>query len=197
MGAMTGEEIQEAGRIGAHRAKVWLEATTRAQAPWYNPVGAAKLKFSWAKTGTFSFDLGGLLRGEDLAGQEFLAESKYYKRAHDQTSLYREYLAKCYRAFSILPQRCDVFMWITWSPFMVTKWDQIRTPEFVEACVLAHHDKALSASSEDDHNVDSEICKQVADRIWLIFLSAEQERLVPTTSAREVVEAYIVRSGSQ
>ncbi|WP_189236902.1 hypothetical protein [Planomonospora parontospora] len=190
---MTGEETQEAGRIGARRAKKWLEATTRANAPWVNPVGAAKLKFPWANASTFSFDLGGLFRGEELEGLEFLAESKYYHRAYDQNALYREYLAKCYRAFSILPQRCDVFLWITWSPFMVTRWDEIRTPEFVRECVRTHQEKVFGVTTSDgEPDIDEETCKEVSKRTWLVFLSTEQEQLVPTKPSRQVVEAFIV-----
>jgi hypothetical protein len=193
---MTGEETQEAGRVGARRAKLWLEATTRARAPWVNPIGAKKLTFPWANGGTFSFDIGGQLRGEDLDGQEFLAESKYYKKAYDQGALYRQYLAKCYRAFSLMPTRCDIFMWITWSPFMVTRWDEIRDPEFVQECAQAHGERILGPPmSGNSLAIEPDLCEEVAKRLWLIFLSTEQEMLVPTMSAREVVEAHIVRSG--
>jgi hypothetical protein len=78
---MTGEETQEKGRKGAHRAKEWLEATTRVSVHWVNPepYAVAQLSFTWAnESPDFSFDLGGVLMGDELAGQEFLAEVKFY-----------------------------------------------------------------------------------------------------------------------
>jgi len=111
--------------------------------------------------------------------------------------LYRDYLAKCYRAFMLMPNRCDIFMWITWSPFMVTRWDEIRNPEFVRECAAANPARILGTPvSANSLGIDPEVCEEVAKRLWLIFLSTEQEMLVPTMSAREVVEAHIVRSSS-
>jgi hypothetical protein len=154
------------------------------------------LRFAWATTGNYSFDIGGTLRGDDLHGLEFLGESKYYTKARDQGAHYRDYLAKCYRAFLLLPNRCDIFMWITWSPFQVTRWDEIRSPDYIRECVSepTRAERVLGPSDSGPPKVDMDTCKQVADRLWLIFLSAEQERLVPTLGARESVEAYIVRS---
>jgi hypothetical protein len=63
---------------------------------WVNPdpVAVPKLTFQWTDGGTFSFDLGGVLEGGELAGHEFLAEAKMYANAGDQNALYDEYLAK-------------------------------------------------------------------------------------------------------
>src|SRR4051794_36719201 len=81
-----------------------------------NPDAVDKLTFPWSDGRTFSFDLGGVLRGADIHGQEFLAEIKNYSAASDQGNLYTEYLAKCYRAFQEMPARCDHFMWLTRHP---------------------------------------------------------------------------------
>jgi hypothetical protein len=50
---------------------------------WVNPepVAVKKLTFSWADNTTFSFDLAGILRGEEVEGQEFFAECKKYQDA--------------------------------------------------------------------------------------------------------------------
>ena len=133
--AMPGESLHEVGRDGAIRAKRWLEATTRVDVPWVNPDHVAKLSFPWIGKGTFSFDLGGTLRGGDVHGQEFFAEVKRYTNASDQGSLYREYLAKCYCAYQCSPARCDHFMWITWHPFSVTRWTRLCTAKEVEDAV--------------------------------------------------------------
>ena len=97
----------ESGRDGAVRAKRWLERTTRVDVSWVNPDSVAKLTFDWANGGSFSFDLGGKLRGGAFHGQEFFAEVKEYNSVGDQPRLYDEYLAKCYRAYVVLPARCD------------------------------------------------------------------------------------------
>src|SRR5437899_735256 len=94
-----GEATHAVGRDGAIRAKQWLDATTRVDVTWINPDAVEKLTFTWADGSTFSFDLGGTLRGGDWHGEEFFAEVKKYSAAQDQGQLYSEYLAKCYRAF--------------------------------------------------------------------------------------------------
>jgi hypothetical protein len=191
---MSGEEIHALGIEGARRAKVWLEATTRVHAPWVNPSGVEKLTFAWANGTSFSFDLGGSLRGEDLAGKEFFAESKFYKEPGDQGTSYREYLAKCYRAYSSLPNRCDVFMWITWSPFLVQSWPKLRTPAFVREAVVQHAERVFGAGGAEE--ISDETCTEVANRLWLFVMSEELERLVLTADHRSVVEAHIVRGGN-
>jgi hypothetical protein len=70
------DETQAKGAEGARRAKLWLESTTRVNVQCVNPhrVAVPRLTFKWHGGSTFSFDLGGVLLGEDLHGQEFLAE---------------------------------------------------------------------------------------------------------------------------
>lgn len=51
-----------------------MELTTRAHAHWVNPEGKTHLAFNWADGGEFSFDVGGVLRGEDIEGKRFFAE---------------------------------------------------------------------------------------------------------------------------
>ncbi len=189
-----GEAMHELGRVGARRAKRWLEATTRVHAYWSNPGAAKKLTFQWADGGSYSFDLGGVLRGEDLEGQEFYAECKFYKKAADQGFHYRSFLAKCYRAYELAPARCDVFMWITWAPFLPTIWDRLRTPELVRECVEGHGCRVFGAMcNPKDYRglVDETVCKAVAERVWLLVLSEHTEMLVLTNEHRGVVERHI------
>lgn len=178
---MAGEQLHEKGADGARRAKIWLDRTTRAEARWVtpDPTAVPKLTFPWANPNSepFSFDLGGLLRGGDVDGQEFLAECKNYKDAADQGSLYRAYLAKCYCAFRSRPDRCDNFMWITWAPFSITKWTDLCSASYVKAAILDHSAKALN---EPDRKVavsliSDEMVEQTAKRLWLIVLSQRQE----------------------
>ncbi|MFD3848727.1 hypothetical protein ACFWVB_22880 [Streptomyces microflavus] len=179
--SMSGELLHSKGEEGARRAKHWLDATTRANARWVNPNPTAipKLTFEWAQGSTFSYDLGGILIGGDLDGQEFLVESKFYQTDGDQGTLYVEYLAKCYRAYVTRPDRCDNFMWITWHPFSLKKWAKLCSEGEVRSAVLAYPEKALGCEVEEAASqVDDEACKAVAERLWLILLSERQENLV-------------------
>lgn len=195
---MSGEELHQLGHEGARRAKEWLEATTRVDAHWVNPDHFAKKKltFEWSKgRGSFSYDLGGVLRGGEFHQQEFLAEVKYYSQAGDQPDLYQEYLAKCYRAFDTRPDRCDNFMWVTWHPFSVSKWASLCSAEEVHRAVIKHRDRALGVP--DQYEAESAFCidtaEDVAARLWLIVLCERQENLVISPEHRAVVRSHDIK----
>jgi len=151
-----------------------------------------KLTFPWAgSTGaTFSYDLGGLLIGDELDGQEFLAEVKYYKQVGRQAEMYDEYLAKCYRAYELRPDRCNNFMWITWCPFSISKWQNLLSCDEVFAAVVRHG--ALALGEPDPTKapaiVDRSRCDDVAQRLWLIVLSDKQEALVVSREHRRIIQ---------
>jgi hypothetical protein len=191
---VSGEATHAKGADGARRAKAWLEATTRVNAHWVNPqpVAVRKLTFQWTDGASFSFDLGGVLMGGDYEAQEFLAECKKYYKAQDQGVAYVEYLAKCYRASVTNPDRCDNFMWITWAPFSIGKWDRLCSAEEVAAAVQLHRARAI----QDGTEVDFELCRTVSERLWLIVLSDRQESLVITPEHRALITADRVRGGS-
>lgn len=180
---MSGEALHEKGREGARRAKEWLDATTRADVRWVNPdrVAVPKLTFEWADgSGPYSFDIGGLLLGGDKNNEEFLGEVKNYVDASDQGSLYTEYLAKCYRAFTTRPDRCDNFIWVTWAPFKSNSWSALCTPGEISKAVLKHRKKALNleAETEAQEVLDGlqNVLQVIADRLWLLVLSEKQEK---------------------
>ncbi len=192
---VSGEQLHELGREGARRAKEWLEATTRVNAHWVNPQAYAvpKLSFPWADATArkFSFDLGGVLLGGELRSQMFLAESKFYKNAADQGSLYLEYLAKCYRALVVSPERCDNFMWITWAPFSIGDWSTLCAALHVEKAITRHAEKVFG-NQERDPALESKSCEEVARRLWLIVLSERQESLVVSREHRAIIQAHEV-----
>ncbi|MGW6449523.1 hypothetical protein [Lentzea sp. NPDC055074] len=198
---MSGEETQAKGADGARRAKLYLESFARANVQWVNPdpISIPKLTFPWANGKDFSFDLGGILLGEELHGQEFLAESKMYKSAQDQGTHYRKYLAQCYRAFQLRPDRCDNFTWITWAPFLVTEWDELDSPEMVKASVLLHRDRVFNVADEDEANslIVDQTCKDVADRLWMWVLSKRQEKLTLTREHLGVIRKYDTMKGDR
>ncbi|MEV1116128.1 hypothetical protein AB0I91_13735 [Actinosynnema sp. NPDC049800] len=191
---MSGEETQAKGADGARRAKLFLESTTRATVPWVNPdpIAIPKLTFEWADGGTYSFDLGGTLLGGELQGLEFFAESKAYTNANDQGTHYRKFLAQCYRALQLRPERCDKFFWITWSPFLVNSWSELRTPEFVQDSVMLHRSRVFSTASESEARqaLSDQDCKAVAERLGFLFLSDALEELTLTKEHLGVIRKY-------
>ncbi|WP_157777239.1 hypothetical protein [Nocardia terpenica] len=136
----------------------------------------AERKLTFTKpAGAFSFDLGGVLSGGDVHNQEFFAEVKNYKEAHDQPDLYRKFLAKCYRAYGLRPERCDNFMWITWAPFSVTEWSKLDSPEKVERCVRENWEFNFSSNADAvAADLDVRAVQAVASRIWILVLSDKQ-----------------------
>ncbi|KAA9164964.1 hypothetical protein FPZ12_006855 [Amycolatopsis acidicola] len=200
---MTGEETQAKGADGARRAKIWLDSTTRANTQWVNPqpVAVRKLKFSWAlENRNFSFDLGGILLGGDMDGEEFLAESKKYYRALDQAGHYKKFLAQCYRALELRPDRCDNFMYITWSPFSSDKWDELTKEAKVRSSVLEYRHLALGLEDEKEAGsaISKELCKDVAERLWIIVLSDRQEKhLRPTQEHLAIIRKHETERGFQ
>lgn len=179
---MPGEELHAKGAEYARRAKVWLERTTRVQASWMvtDSFGAERLTFGWPHGESFSFDIGGILRGDEFAQQSFLSEVKGYVAANDQGAHYLSYLAKCYVARQQYPGMAHNFMWITWCPFNVTTWSELCTPDKVKQGVLS---ECRRVTGKDDPAmaeslIDESLIKDVADRLWLIVLSERQERLV-------------------
>ena len=186
----SGEAIQQIGIDGADRAKRWLEGTTRVLHTWTNPEDEAKLTFKWATEGTFSFDLGGTMYGAELHNKNFYAEVKKYKDAGDQGTEYPKFLAKCYLALKQSPAYCDHFMWITWSPFSMTKWSKLMTQPYVADALRTHDVRALGEKGAEP---DPDHCAAVADRLRIIVLSDKQEALTLSDAERaELLKARVL-----
>jgi hypothetical protein len=179
---MTGEQIQKLGEKGGQRAKRWLESTCRAEVKWNNPdIGVGKLQYdkagakpnSNAQGDFFSFDLGGTLLGGEMEGEVFLAESKKYKNSSDQGTEYRKFLAKCYRVQDQYDKFCDCFMWITWAPFLVTDWDKLMTPAYINSAVTSNDECKYIALG--NANYDPSIGTALAAKLLIVVLADGQE----------------------
>ncbi len=139
------------------------------------------LEFQWPHwPHSFSFDIGGQLRGDDLGGKMFVAEVKGYRSEHDLPSHFSAFLAKCYVALQTKPTRCDHFMWISWAPFQAQRWSDHPSPGNVKKAVLKHSQYIFNTEDkvEAQLQIDEETLVGVADRLWLITLCDKQERLV-------------------
>lgn len=198
---VVGEDAQMKGFSGARRAKQWLEGTMRISGAYANtdsPSCGRRLTLSWPHGGrTFSFDLGGAMRGEPYQHDTFCAEVKNYAKPGDQGTHFDEFLAKCYVAAQIGHHLSDHFMWITWSPFRANSWSTLNSPEQVQAAVVQHSDRVLGTSDEEEakERLDGNLAKSVAERLWLIVLSDKQETLLPLRDWASIVAAELVRRG--
>jgi len=197
-----GEDAHEAGRKGIKRAKRWLYASMRVTNVWANTDGPgqkAKLVYRWPHGGTFSFDMGGLMRADEFENQIFSAEVKMYKADHGQLAKYRTFLAHCYVALGSNRLMCDHLMWITWAPFGSSMWQEIRTPDFVRAAVLEERQRIFGTAdlAQATAEIDEDRVKAVSERIWIIILSRKQEKLIPLNDWVAVVEAHLARGGKK
>jgi hypothetical protein len=198
---IVGEDLHKIGEEGALRAKRWLDATTRVKSSWINtdPGAAMKVRFDWPATNTtFSFDLGGVLRGEEFENQMFLAECKKYTVVGNQPSHYREYLAKCYVARDQNKAITDHFMWITWHPFLVESWRNLCSAEEVRKSVVSQRHRVFGANFQEQDAfsaTDDKLCQDVAERLWLLVLSDRQEGLVITDRHRGLIISHDVERG--
>jgi hypothetical protein len=157
---VAGEDAHDLGETGLQRAKQWLELSTRVDKCWTRhdrPAGEL-LEFQWphghddGSPAQFSFDLGGTFRGDPLDNQSFVAEVKAYKKEQDLPTHFRDFLAKCYAALEARPDRCDHFLWVSWSPFQAQHWDQHATSENVRKSVLhkANRSRTLGLADESE-----------------------------------------------
>jgi hypothetical protein len=184
---VAGEVRHIDGISSMRRAKRWLEYSTRVAQCWtcLHRVQRDLLAFEWPHSeGSFSFDLGGVFRGGALHDTSFLAEVKGYRNESDLPTEFRDFLAKCYVAFIGERERCDHFLWISWSPFQAKTWSEHRKPEKIRRALL-HNDnrrRVLGAESDDEAKqaIDESVVFEVSRRIWLLTLCDEQEDLVIT-----------------
>ncbi|MCC5032611.1 hypothetical protein DMH02_004935 [Streptomyces sp. WAC 00631] len=196
-----GEDAHLKGLSGARRAKLYLEGTMRISGAFANtdsPACARKLTRKWPHGGqTFSFDLGGSMRGEPFHANQFCAEVKNYRNGSDQGTHFSEFLAKCYVAQKGDYLFGDHYMWITWAPFSAKSWSQLCSSEKVTEGVIRHRDRIFGSISEQSARlrVDASIAKDVASRTWLIVLSEKQEQLLPLAEWRGIVAHELTLRG--
>jgi hypothetical protein len=202
---MAGEEPHKIGDSGLQRAKHWLDSSTRVKDIYTQtdvPFGEL-LHFPWphGSREPFSFDLGGVFRGEQLDHQTFVAEVKKVKYEGNLPTHFRSFLAKCYVALGYRRKACDNFLWISWAPFQAQRWDEHATTDSVcEA--LKHKDNRkrlfdVDTAEEAALKLDKALAADVARRIWLITLCDQQEQLVLMPDHYYTIKGIIDREQGQ
>ena len=183
----TGESLHVIGEEGASRAKLWLEKTGRVEVNFsrYEVGEAPFLTFKDVTNRTYSYDLGGILR-LDSGKVSFLGEVKKVTSEAGQGTMYREYLAKCYRT-SVQSSLPFHFVWITWHPFSVTTWMKLCTAEEVKSAMIDRKEQYC-----DSFEIDDGLCERVAERLWLIVLSERQESLAMSDSMLGTLKKALV-----
>lgn len=195
---MTAEGSHEIGRVGVMRVKQFLESTTHLQMPWtaYDHENTCKLQ---RLDGTKKlYDLRGYFLGEKR--RPLFVESKKYTTAGSQGTLYREYLADVY-SITAKAQQEEMdegaeFMWITWHPFSIGEWSNLVDHKYIRSAVIAHPDAAGMTLGDDPNQfVNEDICRIVAERLWVIVLSDRQHDLVMTPEEIRMTHASLARGG--
>jgi hypothetical protein len=72
------------------------------------------------------------------------------------------------------------FAWVTTHPFDQTKWPEVHAYPAIEQALRANPE-VLGDPDDKDFNIedylDTDLLRQVADRIWLLVISEKQDTL--------------------
>lgn len=163
-----------------------------------DPGAVEKLTFQQEHGQSYSFDIGGLMRGGKFNGHMFLAEVKNYTNDNGQGPMYEEFLAKCYRAHAQSAGLWDHFMFITWAPFKAQSWSKLATPDELEKAVRKHWKYNFTAEDASKKaKLPDSILSTVSEKLWVIVLSDKQvEHLSMDQEHLAVLNAHITREGN-
>ncbi|MBK1785595.1 hypothetical protein [Prauserella cavernicola] len=199
---MSAEEAHELGRDGVFRVKQYLEGTTHLRLPWtaYDHVNLCKRQRLDGSKKTY--DLAGHFLGERR--RPLFVEAKKYTTAGAQGTLYLEYIADVY-SITARAQREEMddgaeFMWITWHPFSQGAWPRLLSHEYVYEAVEKHVDSLQLGGGDgnaESAEPDKELCRTVADRLWLVVLTdRQQEELTLTAEELKLAMMHLKREGA-
>jgi hypothetical protein len=181
---VAGEVQQLTGLTGVQWVKRWLDYSTRVATMYLNTdrLFGSLLSFPWPYGGQrFSFDLGGKLRGGRLNDHSFMVEVKTYYKELDLPAEYRKFVAECYVAFQLNPERCDHLIWASFSPFQAQLWDQHRSADTIRRHLLHRENRArlfdTTSADEASEKVSEQVIFEISKRIWLLTLCQEQADL--------------------
>jgi hypothetical protein len=178
-----GETAQELGREGVHRAKRWLESTTRfvveattldlpgAEPFLFIPQAGSANRVRMDMTGRHLDEEGGLLA-------QFYAEVKNVTTDSGLSAEYKKFLAKAYSSErsweSIGNLRPIEWMFITWHPFGATgNYTSLTGVEAIKAACDAHPDRVPPSDWDEGKGED------LSRRLWVLIPSQRLEEMLP------------------
>lgn len=188
---MPRESTQESGREAALVTRRWLESTTYIELPWNSYKHEAMCTVRCLDGSVKCFDLAGFFLDDK---SPIAVENKGVGQSGDQYQEYRKFLAIAYSSSALgLEEGTDWkrhFLWVTTHPFgYSTAWAQLESPETVHAAVKEFPDLL------GGRDVDKEVVRAVASRIWLLVLNSKQQRLLLTADEITRVHALLSRKG--
>lgn len=170
---MPGETQHEAGREGVDKARDWLDRSGRVRVLWTVYDSPAHLEISCPSGKERSLDLTAIIEGGDLDKQQVYAEVKHVDSASKLPVQYEDFLADCYCKLLEKPGLLCQFMFITWHPFLVSKWNTLTTKDRVKSAVSARRQQWLGSQ----YQVDDDLCRSIAETLWLVVLSDKHHHI--------------------
>lgn len=187
---MPAEATQEQGRRGVALVKRWLEATTYVELPWNAYENPSWCEIDLLGGGVKRFDLAGYFLTGDR--QPVVVENKSYNSDGGQYTQFQEFLAHAYSSTAhIAERRTDAgreFIWVTSHPFgPLNHWSKLESAEEIRI--------ALQVKPEvlDGRNIDEEMLRTVANRIWVLVMNKKQGSLSLTPRELGLVHVALKR----
>lgn len=166
---MGAEATQEKGRRGVAHTKRWLEATTHVELLFnaYEDEGMCQLELL---SGIKTFDMFGFMLGPNR--RPVYVENKDDANASRLYADYQEFLANAYSAtakrIQVTKDQKAEFMWVSTHPFNQNGWAKLATADEVKAALVKH------ASVLGGAEVDEDLVRTVAQRIWVLVMNQRQ-----------------------
>lgn len=177
------------GEIGVRNAQAWLESTTYFDMPHTAYDLTTMTTLPLLGGGTKKWDLAGRFMGERK--NPVFCEVKNYKYAGNQGNDYVEFLANAYSAS--MKERLEgvdqkrYYFWITWHPFLVSKWKDLTSEHEIKGALEAH------PSRLGGHAYDEDFGRELSERVWLVVLSRPLEQVMLTVDELHQIRALLKR----
>jgi hypothetical protein len=206
------EEEQEIGREGVARVKRLLEGTLRFSLPYNAYQHRERVTLTMLTGHLETYDLNGDVLNEH--GQErtrLFIESKNVDGAGSQGLEFKRFLAQAYSATRHpidqgLPDPKYEFMWATTCPWKGDGFRRIATADEVSGAVewdkTRDPDELLMGRKmakvvPDDHNIDHELVRTVATRIWVWVISERQDEMILSAQMRGWLQQRLTQEAGE
>ncbi|MFT3899608.1 MAG: hypothetical protein QM728_05085 [Gordonia sp. (in: high G+C Gram-positive bacteria)] len=196
------ERMHQLGLEGVHLAQKILESTTWIELPMVASHNENACALDMLDGSEKVFDAAGHILRDPMT--QLYVECKNYTTAGNQATEYKEFLAHAYShtAYQIEERKRDPgveFMWFTTHPFGVTGWSDLTSMSAVRAAIAEYSgllgEVPDSTGAMVPRQVDDEIARKVAERVWLVTVSHRQTELTLTPAELSSIEGILNRKG--